>query len=67
MTLTFAKGASLSDPDRLFNSSLGGSVRRAIDLHEGEAIDASAFKALVRRAVAFNGAGRAKPSKRTRA
>ena len=52
--LTFAKGASLKDPARLFNSSLDGNVRRAIDIHEGETIDASAFKALVRQAVALN-------------
>jgi hypothetical protein len=52
--LTFAKGASLKDPARLFNSSLDGNVRRAIDIHEGEVVDASAFKALVRQAVAHN-------------
>jgi hypothetical protein len=52
--LTFAEGASLKDPSRLFNSSLDGNVRRAIDIHEGEAVDASAFKALVRQAVALN-------------
>jgi len=52
--LTFAKGASLKDPARLFNSSLDGKVRRAIDIHEGEDIDESAFKALVRAAVALN-------------
>jgi hypothetical protein len=52
--LTFAKGASLKDPGRLFNSSLEGNMRRAIDIHEGEKIDASAFKALVRAAVALN-------------
>ena len=50
--LTFAKGAFLKDPARLFNSSLDGNVRRAIDIHEGEKVDASAFKALVRQAVA---------------
>src|SRR5882762_7112940 len=50
--LTFARGASLKDPARLFNSSLEGNVRRAIDIHEGEEVDASAFKALVREAVA---------------
>jgi hypothetical protein len=53
--LTFAKGASLKDPARLFNSSLDGNVRRAIDIHEGEVIDGSSFKALVRQAVALNG------------
>jgi hypothetical protein len=58
--LTFAKGASLKDPARLFNSSLDGNVRRAIDIHEGEEVDASAFKALVREAIAVNGAGKSK-------
>jgi hypothetical protein len=52
--LTFAKGASLKDPAKLFNSSLDGKVRRAIDIREGEKIDASAFKALVRAAVVLN-------------
>ena len=52
--LTFAKGAWLNDPARLFNSSLDGAVRRAIDIPEGEKVDASAFKALVRQAVALN-------------
>jgi hypothetical protein len=52
--LTFAKGASLKDPSGLFNASLDGNVRRAIDIHEDEAVDASAFKALIRQAVAFN-------------
>jgi hypothetical protein len=56
--LTFAKGAALADPSKLFNSSLEGNVRRAIDFREGEAIDASAFKALVRAAVALNRAKR---------
>jgi hypothetical protein len=54
--LTFAKGASLKDPARLFNSSLEGNVRRAIDIHEGEEVDAGAFKALVKAAVVQNGA-----------
>src|ERR1700688_1482608 len=54
--LTFAKGASLKDPARLFNSSLDGKVRRAIDIHEGEEVDESAFKALVKAAVGHNGA-----------
>src|SRR5436305_4105697 len=58
--LTFAKGASLKDPARLFNSSLDGNVRRAIDIHEGEAVNASAFKALVRQAVALNRSGKSK-------
>jgi hypothetical protein len=53
--LTFAQGASLPDPSRLFNSSLEGNTRRAIDIHEGEKIDARAFKALVKAAVARNG------------
>jgi hypothetical protein len=52
--LTFARGASLKDPKHLFNSSLTGNTRRAIDIHEGETIDATAFKALVRAAVALN-------------
>lgn len=52
--LTFPRGASLNDPARLFNASLDGHVRRAIDIHEGETIDDSAFKALIREAVAFN-------------
>jgi hypothetical protein len=52
--LTFAKGASLADPARLFNASLDGKVRRAIDIREGEEVDAAAFKALVRAAVALN-------------
>jgi hypothetical protein len=62
--LTFAKGASLKDPARLFNSSLDGNVRRAIDMHEGEVIDASAFKALVRQAVAVNRSGKSRASKK---
>ncbi len=52
--LTFAKGASLEDPAKLFNSSLEGNVRRAIDIREGEEVDAAAFKALIRAAIAFN-------------
>ncbi len=64
--LTFAKGASLKDPARLFNSSLDGNVRRAIDIHEGEKVDQSAFKALVRQAVAVNSSGKAKPSKKAK-
>jgi hypothetical protein len=62
--LTFFKGASLKDPDRLFNSSLEGNVRRAIDIHEGEEIDAKAFKALIRAAVALNTSGGKKSTKR---
>ena len=61
--LTFAKGASLEDPARLFNSSLDGNVRRAIDIREDEEVDESAFKALVRQAVALNGAGAKAPKK----
>src|SRR5262245_27781788 len=64
--LTFAKGAFLEDPARLFNSSLEGNLRRAIDIHEGEKIDESAFKALVREAVALNGSGIPKPSKKAK-
>ena len=56
--LTFAKGAKLPDPTRLFNSSLEGNTRRAIDIHEGENIDAGAFRALVKAAVAENGAAK---------
>ena len=61
--LTFAKGASLKDPARLFNASLDGNTRRAIDIHKGEEVDGSAFKALVREAVALNSSGKSKPSK----
>jgi hypothetical protein len=57
--LTFAKGASLEDPSRLFNASLKGNARRAIDLHEGDTIDEEALKALVRAAVALNTSARA--------
>ena len=64
--LTFAKGASLKDPARLFNSSLDGNTRRAIDIPEGEAVDGSAFKALVRQAVALNSAGKSKTSKKAK-
>jgi hypothetical protein len=53
--LTFAQGASIPDPSRLFNSCLEGNMRRAIDIHEGEEVDADAFKALVKAAVARNG------------
>ena len=55
--LTFAKGASLKDPAKLFNSSLDGNVRRAIDIHEGEEVDAGAFKALIRAAIGLNTSG----------
>ena len=64
--LTFAKGASLNDPAGLFNSSLEGNVRRAIDIHEGESVDETAFKALVREAIALNRAGKSKRSKKGR-
>jgi hypothetical protein len=65
--LTFAKGASLKDPARLFNSSLDGNTRRAIDIHEGEVVDESAFRALVRQAISVNSAaksGKAKAPKK---
>jgi hypothetical protein len=62
--LTFAKGAFLKDPARLFNSSLDGNTRRAIDIREGEEIVESAFKALIREAVALNSAARSKPSRK---
>jgi hypothetical protein len=63
--MTFAKGASLSDPKKLFNSSLDGNVRRAIDIREGEKINAPALKALIREAIALN-AAKAKPKRKTR-
>ena len=63
--LTFSKGASLKDPARLFNSSLDGNARRAIDIHEGEKVDEGAFKSLIRAAVAANtSAGKAKRAKK---
>ena len=64
--LTFAKGASLDDPSRLFNSSLDGNVRRAIDIREGEAIDEGALKNLIRAAVMLNLEGKSKPKSRPR-
>src|SRR5256886_2614282 len=64
--LTFAKGAFLKDPAGLFNSSLEGNLRRAIDIREGEEVDEPAFKALVRRAVALNSSGKSKPSKKSK-
>jgi hypothetical protein len=64
--LTFAKGASLKDPARLFNSSLDGNTRRAIDIREGEDVDAAAFKALVRQAVALNRSTQPKGSKKAK-
>jgi hypothetical protein len=63
--LTFAKGAALADPSGLFNSSLDGNVRRAIDIHEGEEIDEGALKALIRAAVALNTSARAKKKPKT--
>ena len=66
--LTFAKGAALEDPSRLFNSSLDGNVRRAIDIHEGDKLDEAALKALIRAAVALNlkGENKAKPKPKPR-
>jgi hypothetical protein len=64
--LTFAKGASLKDPAKLFNSSLEGSTRRAIDIREGEKVDASAFKALIRAAIALNTSGGKARAKRAK-
>jgi hypothetical protein len=64
--LTFANGARLDDPTRLFNSSLDGKVRRAVDIHEGEEVDADAFKELVRAAVAFNRFAREAKAKRAK-
>ena len=64
--LTFAKGASLKDPARLFNASLDGNVRRAIDIHEGEEVDEGAFKALVREAIDLNSSGKSKSSKKAK-
>jgi len=65
--LTFAKGASLKDPAHLFNSSLDGNTRRAIDIHKDEKVSESAFKALVREAIALNKAGKSKPAKKAKA
>src|SRR3954463_16504560 len=62
--LTFLKGASLKDPSRLFNASLDGNARRAIDIHEGEEIDATAFKALIREAAALNASAKPKAAKK---
>ena len=61
-----AKGASLKDPARLFNSSLDGNARRAIDIHEGGEVDESAFKALVRQAAVLNSSGKSKSSKKAK-
>ena len=60
MKLTFFRGAALEDPKKLFNSSLGGNTRRAIDIREGEKLDATALKALIRSAAAANAAARKK-------
>jgi hypothetical protein len=65
--LTFAKGASLKDPRRLFNSSLEGNVRRAIDIREGEEVNETAFKELIRQAVALNSAGKSKSATKAKA
>jgi hypothetical protein len=62
--MTFAKGAALQDPSALFNSSLDGNVRRAIDIHEGDKVDEAALKALIRAAVALNLKGKSKPKPR---
>jgi hypothetical protein len=64
--LTFARGAALKDPSQLFNSSLEGNVRRAIDIREAEEISATAFKTLVRQAVALNSTRRAKPKRKAK-
>ena len=64
--LTFAKGASLPDPTHLFNASLDGNTRRAIDIHEGEELDATAFKALVGEAIALNRASKSKTAKKAK-
>ncbi|HEY8102628.1 MAG TPA: DUF1801 domain-containing protein [Burkholderiaceae bacterium] len=64
--LTFLKGASLKDPKHLFNSSLDGNVRRAIDIREGEKMDESAFKTLIHQAVTLNGSGKLKPAKKAK-
>jgi len=64
--LTFAKGASLKDPARLFNASLDGNVRRAIDIREGEQVDGAAFKALIREAIALNSSGKSKGPKKAK-
>jgi hypothetical protein len=64
--LTFAKGASLQDPAHLFNSSLEGNTRRAIDMHEGEEVDKAAFKALIREAIALNSSAKSKASRKTK-
>lgn len=62
--LTFLKGASLKDPAGLFNASLDGNARRAIDIHEGDGMDEEAFRTLIRQAVALNGSGKSKAAKK---
>ncbi|MFZ6816152.1 DUF1801 domain-containing protein [Undibacterium sp. Rencai35W] len=64
--LTFIKGASLEDPASLFNASLDGNARRAVDIHEGDTIDESAFMTLIRQAVALNRSGKSKATKKTK-
>ena len=64
--LTFAKGASLKDPASLFNSSLEGNARRAIDIFEGQDVNSAAFKALIREAITLNSAGKEKPAKKAK-
>ncbi len=64
--LTFAKGASLADPAGLFNASLDGNARRAIDIHEGEEVEEAAFTALIRQAVALNSSGKSKSAKKAK-
>jgi hypothetical protein len=64
--MTFMKGASLDDPARLFNASLDGNARRAIDIHDGEQVDAAAFKALVREAIALNTSAKASAAKKAK-
>src|SRR6266849_165423 len=64
--MTFAKGAVLKDPSKLFNSSLDGNVRRAIDIHEGDKVDEAALKDLIRAAVALNLKGKTKPNPKTK-
>ncbi len=64
--LTFAKGASLQDPGKLFNASMDGNMRRAIDVHEGEEVDATLFTALIQEAIAHNSASRVKPAKKAK-
>jgi len=64
--LTFMKGASLKDPSGLFNSSLDGNARRALDIFEGNEVNAAAFKKLIREAIALNTAGKAKPAKKAK-